>query len=72
MSARMGSFGSILATWSTWTMFGSLRALTESKAKGKITFSSSDGDNKGQVWSYVFDGLGGFEYFRNGISTELV
>lgn len=41
---------------------GVIAALTEAKAKGEITFSSNDGDNRGQVWSYVFDGKGGFEH----------
>lgn len=41
-----------------------IEALKASKAKGKITFSSADGDNRGQVWSYVFDGKGGFEYLK--------
>jgi len=41
-----------------------VEALKASKAKGKITFSSNDGDNRGEVWSYAFDGKGGFEYLK--------
>jgi hypothetical protein len=50
---------------------GVIEALKAAKAKGTITFSSNDGDNRGQVWSYVFDGKGGFEY-RKGTIKGLV
>lgn len=36
--------------------------LLKYKPKGKLLFSSSEGDNKGDAWGYEFDGKGGVKY----------
>lgn len=45
-------------------------ALKRHKAKGDVVFCSHDGDNKGQMWSYHFDGKGGYEH-RSGKMPKL-
>ena len=36
--------------------------------KGDICFTSSDGDNAGEMWGYRFDGAGGMEMLTGVIS----
>jgi len=45
-------------------------ALKKHKAKGAIVFCSHDGDNRGQMWSYHFDGKGGYQH-RSGKIPKL-
>ena len=47
-----------------------IAALKKHKAKGDIVFCSHDGDNKGKMWSYHFDGKGGYEH-RSGKMPKL-
>lgn len=47
-----------------------IAALKRHKAKGDVVFCSHDGDNKGQMWSYHFDGKGGYEH-RSGKMPKL-
>ena len=35
--------------------------LKATKAQGTVMFGSTERDNKGQWWSYTFDGLGGLQ-----------
>jgi len=47
-----------------------IAALKKHKAKGEVVFCSHDGDNRGQMWSYHFDGKGGYEH-RSGKMPKL-
>lgn len=47
-----------------------IEALKKHKAKGDVVFCSHDGDNRGQMWSYHFDGKGGYEH-RSGKMPKL-
>lgn len=51
--------------WRVW------KVLAEHEAKGEIVFASAEGDNKGEAWSYRFDGKGAFEHRQGKLKDAL-
>jgi hypothetical protein len=41
------------------------------KAQGEVIFLSAEGDNKGEVWGYQFDGQGGMKTFVLQLVVQL-